>query len=146
VTSDCRGLVRLGLHNVFGAVLDGELIKEAARGCRVIIHRAGLFIYRTQDPAEIINTSVKGAGNVIRAPWQHGLGRVVYTISMYAVGWVLEKVARLTGKQPLVTQGFAEEMIRDSIRWLLYQGDLWKRVSRRLCDLPPDPAWPLNWQ
>lgn len=86
-TSDVRGLEGLGLDYAYGDVRDGDSLVRAAVGCQAIVHSAAVFRYWAKDPAEIVEPSLQGAANVVKAAQANGVRRIIYTSSTYAIGF-----------------------------------------------------------
>ena len=97
-------------------------------------------------------------------PKHFGAGRRLSSL----IARFAEIAAKITGSEPMITRDIvyegverygyfdsqttydtfgitprgAEEVLRDSIRWLLYRGEFKPALAERLVDkFPPDPAW-----
>ncbi len=84
-SSNLEGLEPLGLTPVFGDVRDGDAVRRAAEGCDAIENLAAVYAYGG-TVEEIVEPAVQGIENVLRAAAEHGIGRVVHTSSIVAVG------------------------------------------------------------
>lgn len=76
----------LGARPVAGDVMDPSSISEAARGCTVVFHAAGVNVMCGSDPSQMVRVNVEGSANVVRASAAAGVERVVYTSSAAAIG------------------------------------------------------------
>ncbi len=86
-TSDLRGLEGLGLDYVYGDVMDWNSLRGAAEGCEVMIHLAAIYRYWAKDPEEILQPALVGTRNALIAAKEAGIRRVIYTSTVWAVGW-----------------------------------------------------------
>ena len=87
-TSDLRGLDRLSLGFRYADVLDADAVRAAMEGCDVVVHCAAKYASWAKDPSEIMAPCVTGTRNVFEAAKEAGVGRIVYTSSVAAVGFV----------------------------------------------------------
>ncbi|HEX5249572.1 MAG TPA: NAD-dependent epimerase/dehydratase family protein [Gaiellales bacterium] len=79
-------LQALGAEVVPGDVLAPETVEEAARGCDVVYHAAGVNGFCMRDPGPMRAANVTGTENVIAACARAGVRRVVYTSSAAVIG------------------------------------------------------------
>jgi len=79
-------LQALGAEVVPGDVLAPETVAEAARGCEVVYHAAGVNGFCMRDPGPMRAANVTGTENVIAACARAGVRRVVYTSSAAVIG------------------------------------------------------------
>jgi dihydroflavonol-4-reductase len=84
--ADLRGLNGLGLEYRYGDVMDQQSLIAAAEGCDVLIHMAATYRYWATDPQEILQPALIGTRNAMSAAKEAGIGRVVYTSTIWAVG------------------------------------------------------------
>ncbi len=84
--ADLRGIEKLGLKYRYGDIMDCESLRAAAEGCDAIIHTATLVKIWAKNPDEIMQPALVGTRNVFTVAKQMGIGRVVYTSSVGAVG------------------------------------------------------------
>jgi dihydroflavonol-4-reductase len=83
--ADMRGLDGLEVELAHGDVRDFESVKRAAQGCSVIFHLAAPYAVWAKDPSQIVDPTVRGTENVLRA--SSAAERVVITGSCNAVGF-----------------------------------------------------------
>jgi dihydroflavonol-4-reductase len=76
----------LGVDVVAGDVLAPETVEQAARGCEVVYHAAGVNGFCMRDPGPMRAANVTGTENVIGACARAGVRRVVYTSSAAVIG------------------------------------------------------------
>jgi dihydroflavonol-4-reductase len=76
----------LGARAERGDVLDERSIREAARGCSILFHVAGVNALCLRDPSAMYATNVEGTANAIRAAAAAGVPRVVVTSSASTLG------------------------------------------------------------
>lgn len=69
-----------------GDVLHFPSLRDAVRGCDAVFHCAADYRLWAPDPSEIYRTNVQGTRNVLRAAAEAGVGRVVHTSSVGALG------------------------------------------------------------
>jgi dihydroflavonol-4-reductase len=79
-------LQALGVEVVPGDVLAPDTVAEAARGCEVVYHAAGVNGFCMRDPGPMRAANVTGTENVIAACARAGVRRVVYTSSAAVIG------------------------------------------------------------
>jgi dihydroflavonol-4-reductase len=84
--ANLRGLDGLDLERVEGDILDAASVREAVRGCRYVLHLAAVNRTRVTNPNEVMKPAVEGSENVLRAAADAGVGRVVATSSVAAIG------------------------------------------------------------
>jgi nucleoside-diphosphate-sugar epimerase len=78
-------LTNLGVEIVAGDVENGPLIREAASGCRYVIHAAGRFSFWGRAEA-FARTNVRGTQHVLDAAQQAGVARVVHVSTIGVIG------------------------------------------------------------
>jgi dihydroflavonol-4-reductase len=76
----------LDVETVAGDVLDTAAITEAVRGTDTVFHLAAIFAIWMRDWSRIYEVNLQGSRNVLWACLDAGVGRVVYTSSIAAVG------------------------------------------------------------
>ena len=79
-------LQALGVEVVPGDVLAPDTVEEAARGCEVVYHAAGVNGFCMRDPGPMRAANVTGTENVVAASARAGVRRVVYTSSAAVIG------------------------------------------------------------
>jgi len=77
-----------------GDVFDEPALRDAAQGCEVVYHVAGINTLCASDPALMMRTNVDGAALVTRVAAQAGVRRLVHTSSAAAVGEAQGTVGR----------------------------------------------------
>jgi dihydroflavonol-4-reductase len=82
-----KHLLDLGVEIVDADLMDLETLGKAVEGVDGIFQVAAVFALKAKDPkSEIIDPSVTGGINVLKAAKEAGVKRVVWTSSMAAVG------------------------------------------------------------
>jgi dihydroflavonol-4-reductase len=71
---------------VLGDILRPDILRQAAAGCEVVYHLAGLNAFCLPDPSPLHRINVEGTVNVVRAAGAAGVDRVVYTSSAATIG------------------------------------------------------------
>ncbi|HEU5322069.1 MAG TPA: hopanoid-associated sugar epimerase, partial [Methylomirabilota bacterium] len=71
---------------VEGDVLDAASVRRAVRGVQTVYHVAADYRLWTPDPAGLYRTNVEGARTVLEAAGEAGVGRIVHTSSVGALG------------------------------------------------------------
>src|SRR5450755_4162391 len=69
-----------------GDVSDQRAVSDAAQGCELVYHVAGINTLCAPDPALMLRTNVDGAATVTRAAARVGARRLIHTSSAAAVG------------------------------------------------------------
>lgn len=81
-----RNLRGLDVERVIGDVLDEDRMFEVCRGCDRVFHLAAIYVLWTPQPQRIWDVNVLGTMNVLNGCLRAGVGRVVYTSSIAALG------------------------------------------------------------
>jgi dihydroflavonol-4-reductase len=81
-----RRVIELGATPVRGDVSDIGSLAAAMRGCPTVFHVAGVSQLCIRDPRPMLETNVRGSGNVVAAAARARTGRLVYTSSAAAIG------------------------------------------------------------
>jgi len=76
----------MGAEAVAGDLSDGESLRRAMAGCRVVFHAAGVNAMCLPDPAPMYRANVDGAAAVVQAAASAGVSRVVHTSSAVTIG------------------------------------------------------------
>lgn len=84
--SPTANLEGLRVERVAGDLLDAASLRAVMEGCAAVFHCAADYRLWAPDPAEIYRTNVQGTRNVLRAAADAGVGRVVHTSSVGALG------------------------------------------------------------
>lgn len=85
-SSNRRNLEGLPVEILEGDLLDALVLRKLVQGCDTVFHVAADYRLWVPDPAVMVATNVQGTDNVLRAASEAGVGRVVYTSSVAAVG------------------------------------------------------------
>jgi farnesol dehydrogenase len=75
-----------GTHPVRGDVLDEGSVAAALRGCDALVHMAAMVKRWAPDREEFDRVNVGGTESVLRAAAAAGVGRILYTSSIVALG------------------------------------------------------------
>lgn len=86
-TSNTLSIDGLNIERVYGDITDLPSIKEAVKGCKYVIHTAGIIVPGSVNKSIVYDINEKGALNVAQASIEEGVERFVYTSSIAAVGW-----------------------------------------------------------
>lgn len=100
-TSDLRGLKDVPVELVYGDLLQPENLINAASGCKIIYHVAGVFTYSGVPAATLISEAEQGMRHIIRAAAKAGADRLVLTSSSVVFGSSREKIVRTESDQPI---------------------------------------------
>jgi dihydroflavonol-4-reductase len=84
--SDTSNLDKLNLEVALGDLNSGDGLKDALHGCDALFHVAADYRLWVPDPEVMHATNVTGTGRLLRAAMACGIGRIVYTSSVSAVG------------------------------------------------------------
>lgn len=76
----------LPVEEAVGDLREPDSLAAAVRGCTAVYHCAADYRLGTPDPAALYASNVEGTDNVLRAAAEAGVGRVVYTSSVGALG------------------------------------------------------------
>jgi len=69
-----------------GDLRDAESLQQATAGCDAVFHCAADYRFYAADSRELYDSNVEGTRNVMRAAASAGVGKVVYTSSVGALG------------------------------------------------------------
>jgi len=83
---DRRALDGVPVEIVEGDVLDAASVRRAVRGAQTVYHVAADYRLWTPDPAGLYRTNVEGTRTVLEAAGEAGVGRIVHTSSVGALG------------------------------------------------------------
>ena len=84
--SDRRNLEGLAVDIAVGDLTDRESLDRAARGCEALFHVAADYRIWCPDPDSMLRTNVEGTRAIMEAAGEAGVGRIVYTSSVAALG------------------------------------------------------------
>lgn len=112
-----------GQFEVFsGDIRDPHGVKEAMRGCDVVLHLAALIAipYSYHSPDTYIDTNVKGTLNVLQAARELGVKRVVHTSTSEVYGTA--RFVPITEEHPLQGQSpySATKIAADQLAYSFY--------------------------
>ena len=85
-TSRMDALKGLSFEEAIGDILDEDSLVSAMRGVDVVFHVAGAADYWRQPPEHLYRINVDGTRHVVQAARRAGVGRLIYTSSVAAVG------------------------------------------------------------
>jgi dihydroflavonol-4-reductase len=85
-TSNLKNLEGLKAETATGDLRDAASLSKAISGCDTVFHVAADYRLWTPDPASLYRVNVDGTRTVLEAAAQAGVGRVVYTSSVGALG------------------------------------------------------------
>ena len=83
---DRRALEGVGVEFVDGDLLDPASVRRAVHGAQTVYHVAADYRLWTPDPAALYRTNVEGTRTVLEAAGEAGVGRIVHTSSVGALG------------------------------------------------------------
>jgi NAD+-dependent farnesol dehydrogenase len=78
--------VPAGCRGVTGDILDAVALKRALSGCDALVHMAALVRTWVRDPREFDRINIEGVSSVLRCAEECGIGRIVYTSTIVALG------------------------------------------------------------
>ena len=84
--SDTRQLDGLAVERVEGDLSNRESLRRGVDGCDWVFHVAALYSFWGHSWKDFYQANVEGTRNVLEASRQAGVGRVVYTSSIAALG------------------------------------------------------------
>lgn len=93
----------LPLEFVVGDIFDSSSVHAAVEGVDVVFHCAG-EVSRWQDGHQMIDSHILGTRNILEACLHDGVGRLVYTSSVAALGVPEQGRGRLRQRDPLMTE------------------------------------------
>ena len=80
------GLPAARVTRVVGDLSDTAALERAMAGCDLVIHLAAIYAIWLPRPALMWEVNVDGTRNIMRAARKAGIGRVVHTSSIAAIG------------------------------------------------------------
>lgn len=92
--ADLRALEGVDCERVFGDLRDRESLERAARGCTVVYHVAADYRLWVSDEAPMYAANVEGTRNVLAAARAAGVGRIVHTSTVGALGIGADGIGR----------------------------------------------------
>ena len=85
-TSRRENIAALDVEAVTGDLRDATSLKRALAGCSGLFHVAADYRLWVADPAELYGANVEGTHTLMVAAAEAGVGRIVYTSSVAALG------------------------------------------------------------
>lgn len=85
-SSDLRSLDGLELEYRYGDILQPDTLEQAAAGCALLFHVAGVFAYSGVSGERLIAEARQGAAHVVRSAARAGVERMVLTSSSVTFG------------------------------------------------------------
>ena len=85
-TSSLDALSDLDVELVRGDILDAPSLIAAMDGCELVVHCAGVSDYWRTPVEHLYRVNVEGTQNVLSTALKMGIGRLVYTSSIAALG------------------------------------------------------------
>ncbi|WP_088228625.1 NAD-dependent 4,6-dehydratase LegB [Desulfosporosinus sp. FKB] len=96
--------IRKSLDIFTGDIRDPHGVREAMKGCDIVLHLAALIAipYSYHSPDTYVDTNIKGTLNVVQAARELGVGKVVHTSTSEVYGTA--KFVPITEEHPLQGQ------------------------------------------
>jgi dihydroflavonol-4-reductase len=82
-----RLLTGLPVEIVDGDLADADSLRRCLHGCRLLFHVAAMYSLWARDRRLFYEVNVEGTRRILRAAAEAGVGRVVYTSTVGAVGF-----------------------------------------------------------
>jgi len=84
-SSDTRNIDKLGVEKAYGDIRDTDSIKEALKGCDTLYLTAAYFAHWAPDPQALYEVNVGGTKASLKAAFEAGIQKVVYTSTNNAI-------------------------------------------------------------
>lgn len=84
--SDTRNIDGLDVERFYGDIRDGDSVKAALKGCDTFYQTAALYASWGPSKKEFYDINVEGTKIALNAALEQGVGKVVYTSSIAAIG------------------------------------------------------------
>ncbi len=84
--SNTKNIDGLNLERAYGDIRDKESVKAALKGCDTFYQTAALYESWGHDKKEYYDINVEGTKTALTAALEQGVGKVVYTSSIAALG------------------------------------------------------------
>jgi dihydroflavonol-4-reductase len=84
--SDTKNIDGLDVERVYGDIRDGASVKAALKGCDTFYQTAALFAGWAPDKKTFYDINVEGTKIALNAALEQGVGKVVYTSTVFAIG------------------------------------------------------------
>ncbi|MHB1375898.1 MAG: hopanoid-associated sugar epimerase [Candidatus Humimicrobiaceae bacterium] len=79
--SDLLNIKDLPVNIFYGDLTDFSSLKNSLKNCSALIHCAAFYSFWSRDPALFYNINVEGTKNILKAAFEAGVEKVVYTSS-----------------------------------------------------------------
>jgi dihydroflavonol-4-reductase len=86
-TSDTSMLNGLDVEHVHGDLLDSSSLRNAMKGCDTVFHTAAIVSFWKGRNEEQFRINVEGTRNIVEACLNAGIGTLVHTSSVAAIGY-----------------------------------------------------------
>ncbi len=83
---DASNLEGLEVERIEGDIRDRGAMERAVKGCGAVYHLAAIYSIWLPDPGRMFEVNLSGSRNVLWACMKEGVGKVVFTSSIAAVG------------------------------------------------------------
>src|SRR5215470_20387607 len=93
-TSRLDRIAHLGCDLVVGDLLDFSSLQTAAKGCKVVIHLAGIVKWNLINSPFMFDVVAGGTLNVLKAAVDSGIERMVHVSSIVTIAGTREPVVR----------------------------------------------------
>lgn len=80
------GEPRAPVETIYGDIRDADMLARASRGCDTVFHTAAIVSFRSSGREELLDVNAGGTRAVVSACLRSGVGRLVHTSSVAAVG------------------------------------------------------------
>lgn len=84
-TSDPRNIDKLDVEKAYGDIRDSDSVKRALQGCDVLYSTAAYFAHWAPNPKLLYEVNVGGTKAALKAAFEVGVERVVYTSTNNAI-------------------------------------------------------------
>jgi nucleoside-diphosphate-sugar epimerase len=128
--------IRDNLDVFAGDIRDPHGVKEAMKGCDVVLHLAALIAipYSFHSPDTYVDTNIKGTLNIVQAARDLGVAKVVHTSTseVYATARfaLITEGHLLQGQSPYLIRPVKLARIRSRCRSILLSGRRWLSCAR----------------
>jgi len=84
--SNTKNIDGLDVEKAYGDIREKESVKAALKGCDTFYQAAALYEYWGHPKKEFYDVNVEGTKSALQAALEQGVGKVVYTSSIVALG------------------------------------------------------------
>jgi dihydroflavonol-4-reductase len=85
--SDLRAIGNADVEHALGDVRDFASLKRAMSGCDTVFHTAAVVSYWRRERETMYDVNIAGTRNVVQACLESGVGKLIHTSSVAAVGF-----------------------------------------------------------